>query len=55
NDPWVKRHAWRYQGPFTRANRFKGLVPGFGWGVGAFAVYCVAEHFLFPAHHHDSH
>ncbi|GMM38227.1 hypothetical protein DASC09_055660 [Saccharomycopsis crataegensis] len=50
-DPWAKREAWRYTGAFTRANRFKGAFPGLGLGVGAFAVYCIAEQLFFPADH----
>ncbi|ODV95976.1 hypothetical protein PACTADRAFT_2276 [Pachysolen tannophilus NRRL Y-2460] len=31
--PWKKRDAWR----------LKGLFPGFGWGLGAFILYCGYE------------
>lgn len=49
--------AWRYTGPFTRRNRFKGLFPGFGIASVAFAGYLVYEQiFLKPAHgEHASH
>ncbi|KAK3710590.1 hypothetical protein LTR37_010217 [Vermiconidia calcicola] len=43
NDPWARHEAWRYTEPFTRWNRFKGLFPGFGIGLGAFAGYLVYE------------
>ncbi len=47
------REAWRYSGPFTRWNRFKGAFPGFGIAAVAFAGYCVYEAiFLKPAHDH---
>ncbi|KAJ6263989.1 NADH dehydrogenase [Drechslerella dactyloides] len=52
-DPWARREAWRYTGPFTRMNRFRGLFPGFGIASAAFAVYCAAEYFIFPAQKHD--
>lgn len=39
----VNREAWRYSGPFTRWNRFKGAFPGFGIGLGAFLVYSAYE------------
>ena len=35
--------AWRYTGPFTRWNRFKGAFPGFGIGLGAFILYSAYE------------
>lgn len=38
------REAWRFQGPFTRANRFKGTLPGLGLGVGAFVLLNVYEY-----------
>jgi len=56
--PWyVKAHhcpyseAWRYTGPFTRYNRFKGALPGLGTATVAFAVYCTYEYFFL----NDSH
>lgn len=46
--------AWRYTGPFTRWNRFKGLFPGLGIATVAFTAYCAYEHFfLKDDHHHD--
>jgi len=50
------REAWRYTGPFTRAQRFRGLFPGFGTAAVAFAGYCVFE-FMFLGgtdKHHDA-
>lgn len=44
--------AWRYTGPFTRANRFKGCFPGLGTATVAFAIYCGVEYFFFPANVH---
>lgn len=47
------REAWRYTGPFTRWNRFKGTFPGLGIATVAFAVYCGYEYmFLQDDHHH---
>lgn len=53
SDPWKKRDAWRYQGVFSKSNRFKGLFPGFYIGLGAFIAYSVYEDYLAPkpAHH----
>lgn len=48
------REAWRYQGPFTRFQRYKGALPGFGIGVTAFILFNVYEQFVQtpePAHH----
>ncbi|RKF75920.1 NADH-ubiquinone oxidoreductase B12 subunit [Golovinomyces cichoracearum] len=54
NDPWARNEVWRYTGPFTRANRFKNLFPGFGTATIAFAAYCTYEHFfLNQSHKHD--
>lgn len=48
--------AWRYTGPFSRMNRFRGLFPGFGVASVAFAGYCAYEHvFLKDDHHGDGH
>lgn len=44
--------AWRYTGPFTRWNRFKGAFPGFGIAAVAFGVYVVAEQMFFKDDHH---
>lgn len=43
--------AWRYTGPFTRLNRFRSALPGFGIAVVAFAGYMAYEQvFLTSAH-----
>src|SRR6266536_3663389 len=48
--------AWRYTGPFTRYNRFRGSFPGLGIATVAFAVYCGYEYmFLKDEHHEDGH
>nr|POE76160.1 hypothetical protein CFP56_59640 [Quercus suber] len=39
NDPWARHEAWRYSGPFSRYNRFKGSFPGLGIATVAFAGY----------------
>ena len=44
--------AWRYHGPFTRWNRYRNALPGFGTAVVAFAGYCVFEHFFLTDEHH---
>ncbi|KAF2679597.1 hypothetical protein K458DRAFT_393722 [Lentithecium fluviatile CBS 122367] len=54
-DPWARYEAWRYTGPFTRWNRFKGAFPGLGIATVAFATYCVAEALFFPDTHHEHH
>lgn len=47
---------WRYTGPFTRFNRFKGSFPGLGIATVAFAGYLVAEQLFFQDKgHHDDH
>lgn len=48
--------AWRYTGPFSRVNRFRGLFPGFGIASVAFAAYCAYEYAFLQNdhHHHDS-
>ncbi|KXG50055.1 NADH:ubiquinone oxidoreductase, B12 subunit [Penicillium griseofulvum] len=56
-DPWARNETWRYTGPFSRFNRFKGLFPGFGIATVAFAGYCTYEHFFMKDDHHhgDAH
>lgn len=51
------REAWRYSGPFSRAARFKGSFPGFGIGLGAFAIYWAVDTFVLPKedHHGEEH
>jgi NADH dehydrogenase (ubiquinone) 1 beta subcomplex subunit 3 len=54
HNPWAKRDAWRYQGQFTRLNRFKTAFPGFGIAVVAFAGYLAYEQVFAKTHqaHH---
>ena len=54
-NPWAKRDAWRYEGQFTRFNRFKGAFPGLGIGVGAFALYVAYEKFFLENKHSEEH
>jgi hypothetical protein len=53
----IHSEQWRYTGPFTRFNRFKGSFPGLGIATVAFGAYLAAEQFglIGDAHeHHDS-
>ncbi|GAB7342479.1 hypothetical protein MBLNU457_g0677t1 [Dothideomycetes sp. NU457] len=43
NDPWKRYEAWRYTGPFSRFNRFRGAFPGLGIATVAFAGYLAYE------------
>ncbi|OWB75069.1 hypothetical protein B5S31_g4922 [[Candida] boidinii] len=55
HDPWKKRDAWRYQGVFSKSQKFRGLFPGLFWGIGAFAIVSVYEDYIAPkpaAHGH---
>ncbi|AOW26530.1 hypothetical protein MEM_00866 [Candida albicans L26] len=55
-NPWAKRDAWRYQGQFTRFNRFKNAFPGLGIATVAFALYCGYEQLVLKKDdHHDEH
>merc|ERR1712137_592814 len=57
-DPWARYEQWRYTGPFSRFNRFKGSFPGLGIATVAFAGYVVAEQLFFndkDAHHDEGH
>ncbi|KAH7386634.1 hypothetical protein DE146DRAFT_620537 [Phaeosphaeria sp. MPI-PUGE-AT-0046c] len=45
NDPWARYEQWRYTGPFSRFQRFKGSFPGLGIATVAFGAYLAAEHF----------
>ncbi|KAF2004447.1 hypothetical protein P154DRAFT_572107 [Amniculicola lignicola CBS 123094] len=54
NDPWARYEAWRYTGPFTRFQRFKGAFPGLGIATVAFAGYLVYEE-MFTKTEHDEH
>ncbi|KAF1346767.1 NADH-ubiquinone oxidoreductase B12 subunit family-domain-containing protein [Delphinella strobiligena] len=52
-DPWARYEAWRYTGPFSRWNRFKGAFPGLGIATVAFAGYLAYEAvFVKDDHHH---
>lgn len=52
----IASEAWRYSGPFTRFNRFRGTFPGFGIAAVAFATYCGYEYmFLNDDHHGEGH
>ena len=42
----LRREQWRYTGPFSRYNRFKGAFPGLGIATVAFAAYCGFEYFF---------
>lgn len=49
------RDAWRYQGVFSKSQKFRGLFPGLFWGIGAFAIVSVYEDYIAPkpvAHGH---
>jgi NADH dehydrogenase (ubiquinone) 1 beta subcomplex subunit 3 len=48
----ICREAWRYTGPFTRWNRFKGAFPGLGIATVAFAGYLVYEAIFLRKPHH---
>lgn len=51
----ISSEAWRYSGPFTRFNRFKGSLPGLGIGAGAFGIYLVVDAlFLKDDHAHGN-
>lgn len=50
------REEWRYTGPFTRWNRFKGAFPGLGIATVAFTVYLGYEYlFLRDKDHGEGH
>lgn len=46
------REAWRYQGPFTRYERFKRTLPGLGTATVLFSIYCGYEYFFLEDEHH---
>lgn len=52
SNPWAKRDAWRYQGQFTRFNRYKNAFPGFGIGLAAFLIYKGYEQLTHKPHDH---
>ncbi|PVH20945.1 hypothetical protein CXQ85_004461 [Candidozyma haemuli] len=43
SNPWAKRDAWRYEGQFSRINRFKSAFPGLGIATVAFSAYLVYD------------
>lgn len=52
---FLYRDAWRYQGVFSKSQKFRGLFPGLFWGIGAFAIVSVYEDYIAPkpvAHGH---
>lgn len=51
----IRSEQWRYTGPFSRWNRFKGSFPGLGIATVAFAGYCVVEAMFFSDDHHGHH
>ena len=53
-DMRLSSEAWRYIGPFSRYNRFKGALPGLGTATVAFAVYCGYE-YMFLQDSHQGH
>ncbi|EGW32334.1 uncharacterized protein SPAPADRAFT_138598 [Spathaspora passalidarum NRRL Y-27907] len=53
HNPWAKRDAWRYEGQFTRYNRFKNTLPGLGIGTAAFLSYWAYEHFILKKGHDE--
>ncbi|CUM52836.1 unnamed protein product [Debaryomyces fabryi] len=55
SNPWAKRDAWRYQGQFSRFNRFKNAFPGFGIALGAFTLYVAYEQVFLKDKHHEEH
>lgn len=54
-DDTANSEAWRYTGPFSTRNRFRGLFPGFGIASIAFAAYVVAEQVFFQDDHSHGH
>lgn len=55
SNPWAKRDTWRYQGQFSRFNRFKNAFPGFGIALGAFTLYVAYEQMFLKDKHHEEH
>ncbi|KAF2093941.1 hypothetical protein NA57DRAFT_47700 [Rhizodiscina lignyota] len=52
NDPWARREAWRYSGPFTRFNRFRRMFPGLGIATVAFGAYLAYDFATAQEEHH---
>jgi len=56
NDPWARREAWRYSGPFAaNTRRWKGTFPGLGIATGAFALYLAYDMFVAEKEHGEGH
>ncbi|KAF2157913.1 hypothetical protein K461DRAFT_290179 [Myriangium duriaei CBS 260.36] len=55
NDPWKRAEAWRYTGPFSRFNRFRGSFPGLGIATVAFAGYLAYEAVFLKDDHGHGH
>ncbi|PGH20384.1 hypothetical protein AJ80_03652 [Polytolypa hystricis UAMH7299] len=53
-DPWKRREAWRYTGPFSRWSRLRSAFPGLGIATVAFTAYCAYE-WAFLSDKHDEH
>jgi hypothetical protein len=51
----VYSEAWRYTGPFSRWNRFKGLFPGLGTATVLFAGYLAYEQVFLSKDHEHGH
>lgn len=51
----IYSEAWRYTGPFSRWNRFKGLFPGLGTATVLFAGYLAYEQVFFSKDHEHGH
>ncbi|KAH8922427.1 hypothetical protein BT69DRAFT_1282293 [Atractiella rhizophila] len=39
SDPWARANAWRKHPVFNRRAMMSQVFPGFGLGLGAFAIY----------------
>lgn len=52
---WVVSEAWRYTGPFSRFNRFKGAFPGLGIATVAFGAYLAYEATFLQEEHGHGH
>ncbi|SAM81814.1 uncharacterized protein UDID_03034 [Ustilago sp. UG-2017a] len=47
-DPWAKREAWRKHRVFSHRFFARNIFPGFGIGLGAFAVYLAVDTLTHP-------
>lgn len=54
-NPWAKRDAWRYEGQFTRFNRFRNAFPGLGIAIVAFTGYCAVEKYILKPAYDEHH